>query len=42
MEYILEYPKSNANWFHLFIESIRIWWMAIKFRDYKENDLLIN
>lgn len=42
MEYVLEYPKSNAGWFRLFIETIRIWWMRNEIKNFKENDLLIN
>jgi hypothetical protein len=42
MEYVLEYPKSNVNWLHLFINSIKIWWMRNEIRNFKENDLLID
>jgi hypothetical protein len=42
MEYVLEYPKSNTSWFHLLIDTVRIWWMRNEIKNFKENDLLID
>jgi hypothetical protein len=42
MEFVSDYPKLSESWHRILIESVKIWWMKRRIKQFVENDLLID